>query len=148
MPTLVQNLRFALRMYRRQPGLTAAALLAIGLGAAGSTVILSVANAILYQPILLPQPGQLVLISSENEAFGASGVPASPADFADYRHGLQGVAVAAFHRTRMVLREGGEPERIRGCQVSEDCFRRLGVPPRLGSAAPLWRGDRAAARLT
>ena len=60
MERLLQNLRFSLRMLRRNPGLTATVLLTLALGIGANTAIFTVDYATLLAPLPYPHPDQLL----------------------------------------------------------------------------------------
>ena len=62
MQTLIQNLRFSLRMLGRNPGLTITILLTVALGIGANTAIFTVDYATLLAPLPFPQPNQLVMV--------------------------------------------------------------------------------------
>jgi putative ABC transport system permease protein len=83
METLLQNLRFSLRMLGRNPGLTATVLLTFALGIGANTAIFTVDYATLLAPLPYPEPKQLVMVWSKIQTYH-NGVAAG--DFTDWKN--------------------------------------------------------------
>jgi putative ABC transport system permease protein len=127
--TLFQDLRFALRMLRKNPGFTAIAVLTLALGIGVNTTIFSIAEAFLVHPIALPSLGRLVAITTGQKN------PAAAADYLDWKsqsHSFD--QVAAYRTGDMNLTGIGEPERIYGAAITADFFAAIGVEPVRGRA--------------
>lgn len=128
MDILLQNLRYALRMLRKNPGFTVVAVITLALGIAANTTIFSWINATLLDPI----PG--VSRSSEMVAveMGHAGSFSYP-DFLDLRdHNNSFGGLTAFAFAPASLTGDGKPERIWATLVSANYFDVLGVKPALG----------------
>jgi putative ABC transport system permease protein len=82
MQTLLQNLRFSLRLLGRNPGLTITVLLTVALGIGANTAIFTVDYATLLAPLPFPQPNQLVMVWSKIQD-NRNGVAAG--DFSDWK---------------------------------------------------------------
>ncbi len=82
MQTLLQNLRFSLRMLARNPGLTITVLLTVALGIGANTAIFTVDYATLLAPLPFPKPNELVMVWSSIQG-NRNGVAAG--DFTDWK---------------------------------------------------------------
>jgi predicted permease len=138
---LAQDLKWALRRLRREPGfaLATVAILALGIGA--STGLFSVADAVVFRPLPFTEPGRLVWIDErtpEGDRFSVS-LP----NLLDWRRSAKSFAGIAGFQLRNASLDvglgasgGGEPEKVLAAPVSADFFSVLGVRPRLGGAFP------------
>src|ERR1700732_3174987 len=82
MQSLLQNIRFSLRMLTRKLGLTLTVLLTLAVGIGANTAIFTVDYATLLAPMPYPQPDQLVMVWSKIQTFH-NGVAAG--DFVDWK---------------------------------------------------------------
>jgi putative ABC transport system permease protein len=146
--TLVQDLRFGLRMLRKAPGFTAVAVITLALGIGANTAMFSVVNAVVLRPLPYPHSDRLVWIAESVPALKSEA--ASGGDYVDWKdqnHTLDRIA-AYDTMYRGSLREGaagpgsadfnltgrGTPERVHSAFVSASFFATLGVEPQLGRA--------------
>jgi putative ABC transport system permease protein len=126
---LLQDLRFGVRMLRKNPGFTAIAVLTLALGIGVNTTIFSIAEAFLVHPIAVPSLGRIVAITTGQKN------PAAAADYLDWQsqsHSFD--QVAAYRSGDMNLTGNGEPERVYGAAVTANFFAAVGVEPPRGRA--------------
>jgi putative ABC transport system permease protein len=127
MEGLRRDLAHALRMFRRNPGFTIAAIAALTLGIGANTAIFTVVNAVLLKPVPFPEPDRLVMLVV-TAPWGTFSW-ASPARFSHWRAQTSVIQDAAAFRTVLVnLTDGDGPEQLRAGQVSADYFRLFGAP--------------------
>jgi len=131
---MLTDLRYALRMLRRQPGFTAVALVALALGIGANTAIFSIVNGVLLRPLPYPDPDRLVQIWRDLRLQdGPAQEWASAPVFFEWQ-----AQTDVFERVAAVtgwgpsLTGAGDPERVVGAQVSRDYFEALGARPVLG----------------
>src|SRR5260370_6601365 len=83
MPRFIQDLRYAFRMMRQNPGFTAAAVLALALGIGATTAIFSVVNGVILRPLPYPDSDRLVQIFETEPNLPT--VPVNMADYLDWK---------------------------------------------------------------
>ena len=125
MNNLIQDLRYALRQLRKNPGFTAVALLTLTLGIGGNTAIFSVVHAVLLKPLEYRDPDRVVIVTEG----------ATPVRFAEMMAGSRsytelGDFTVGFED--MALSGAGEPEMLKGARVSANFLHILGVSPLMG----------------
>src|ERR1700751_1340963 len=100
MQALLQDLRFAIRQMRKNPGFALITTLTLALGIGATTAIFSLINAVLLRPLPFPDPNLLVYLQQEDHSSGAA-VPEnlSYPDFFDWRNQTRSFeAIASYHR--------------------------------------------------
>jgi predicted permease len=128
---LGQDLRYGFRTLRKNPGFTAVAILALGLGIGANTAIFSVVNGVLLQPLGYPEPGRLMRIYERTAEF-SQGSAAYP-NFLDWRRESRSFTeMGAYRSADFNFTGAGEPEQVSGEYVSPGVFAILGVTPLLG----------------
>ncbi len=133
MGTLLQDLKYGLRMLARNPGFTAVAVITLALGIGANTAIFSVLNAVLLHPLPYKDPDQLVVIWENNASKGIEHGIVSPLDFLDWRdqsHSFE--EISAWRTWFYTLTGRGEAEQVWGVRTSANFFRLLGVRAALG----------------
>ncbi|MGH9410019.1 MAG: ADOP family duplicated permease, partial [Vicinamibacterales bacterium] len=134
--TVVQDARYAIRQFGRQPGFATVAILTLALGIGLSTALFSVIDAALLHPLPYPHPEQLVTIDVETSARGTPiGYAPSVADIRRWR-GMSSV-IAHIGSGRVsgftpLIVDAGVPQRLVVASASEDFLESYGVAPILG----------------
>src|SRR5260370_3342819 len=85
MQTLLQDVRYGLRMLAKNPGFTLIAILTLALGIGANATIFSVINSVILRPLPFPEPERLVAIRGADTRNNERGRPVSYPDFADLR---------------------------------------------------------------
>jgi putative ABC transport system permease protein len=128
-----QDAGFALRMMRKSPGFTLAAILTLGLGIGANSAIFSVVNAVLLKPLPYQNGARLVHLQQQATQMGVSDIPFSVPELIDYRaqnHTLDGLV--EYHNMNFILLGRSEPERVETGVVSWNYFDVFGVKPLVG----------------
>jgi len=126
---LSQDLRYALRQLRKNPGFSLVAILTLALGIGATTTIFSVVDGILLTPLPYDQPDRLVRVWPER--------PFSKSMLTEFRGQVPFFKGLTAHRHETFVLTGdgtGDPEELGGGLVSFDHFRVLGVAPAMGRA--------------
>jgi len=135
MNTLLQDIRFGLRMLLKSPSISIVATIALALGIGANTAIFSVVNAVLLRPLPFPNSESLVSLFETDLQRGLQRGTHSYPNFFDLR--AQNTAferVSCYHSSDYILTGRGDPARLQGAVVTADLFPLLGVQPMLGRA--------------
>ncbi len=130
MQTLLQNIRFSLRMLARNRGLTLTVLLTLAIGIGANTAIFTVDYATLLAPLPYPQPDQLVMVWSKIQTYH-NGVAAG--DFLDWKQ--QNTVfqdLCAWSGTSFNLATKDNPEYVSGDQRTYSMLQMIGEPLLMG----------------
>src|SRR5215471_1263832 len=128
--TLIQDVRYGLRGFRKNPGFAATAVLSLALGIGANTAIFRLFDALLFRPLPVKSPEELVLVTrhvgdqrslmlnnGERAAFGGSETLAG---------------LCASRHSRIRITRSGESQFAEGMFAGGNCFALLGVGPALG----------------
>src|ERR1044071_9130671 len=130
METLLQDVRYALRMLVKKPSFTAIVVLALAIGIGANTAIFSVVNAILLRPLPYKNPDRIAMIWMNNPKLGVDQDWHSYPNYADYKEQNQVFEeMAAFNDRSFNLTGTGELVRVMGVWTTASLFPVLGVDP-------------------
>ncbi len=136
METLVQDVRFAVRSLRRNPGFAATAVLVLALGIGANTAIFSAANAFFFRPLPFAEADRLVSLFESNPEFGWTHENSAPANVFDWEEQVEAFedvgTYASFTEEITWISDEGDPTIFSLTSVSGDLFDVLGVRPHLG----------------
>jgi predicted permease len=131
METLLQDIRYGIRLVAKSPGFAAIAILTLALGIGANTALFSVVNGVLLNPLPYHHPDRLVAIYAKTKEFSYSSI--SYPNFLDWVRSQRSFsAIAAFREDNLNLTGMGEPERVPSEMVSANFFSVLGVNPVAG----------------
>lgn len=135
MQTILQDLRYGMRLLLKKPGFTVIAVLTLALGIGANTAIFSVVNAVLLRPLPLLEPDRLATFWLSAPEKGLTEVNVPQGLFSLYRersHAFE--SMAAYDTGSLSLTGAGEPERLSCANVTFDYFSVLGREPQFGRA--------------
>jgi putative ABC transport system permease protein len=131
--SLIQDIRYGLRMMRKDTGFTATAVLILGLGIGANSAIFSVVNAVLLRPLPYRNAYRLVQVWETNPRANRWGQWASYPDFLDWRDQNRVFEdIAAFRPWPLRVTGGDHAEMLTGLLVTHNLLSLLGVQPMLG----------------
>jgi predicted permease len=137
MSTLLQDIRYAVRILAKGPGLSIAAILTLALGIGANTAVFSMVSALFLQPLPFPKAESIVMVWADHPSppVDCHQLPPQPRDLREwmdqdsvFEH------LAATRGLSMTLEAGDEAERIPGVDATAGLFPTLGVRPLLGRA--------------
>jgi predicted permease len=131
MGTVWQDLRYSLRILTKSPGFTTVAVVTLALGIGANTVLFSVVNGVLLNPLPYPNPERLVAVAEKFPPFPEASI-AYPnfLDWVRMNHTFE--ALAAYRHTGFNFTDSGEAQWLNAVQVSASFLPLLGVKPVIG----------------
>jgi len=132
MSTLLQDIRYAARTLRKNPGFGIIAVVCLALGIATNTTLFSCFNAMVLRPFPFADPDHLVALSDFNPRTGNRDA-ISYLNYLDWRDQSRSFSgIAAYTGRTIAITEGPEPVRLSGELITASLFPLLGVRPQLG----------------
>ena len=129
---LQQDLRYTVRILRRNPSFPIVAIITLALGIGANTAIFSVVNAVILRPLPYKDPGSLVMIWQKDIRRGTN-QRVSYFNFSDWRAARSNFEdIAAYSSGGFVFDQSGTKEIIPGATVSGTFFTTLGINAALG----------------
>jgi predicted permease len=131
--TVFQDIKFALRVFRKSPLFTAVVVLTLALGIGANTAIFSIVNAVLLRSLPFREPDRLQKVTFNNPGVGLRDVPFSVPEFEDLK-----TRAGVFEDVSVVwpvsanLTGAKEPQRLELLVVSPNYFSMLGATPQIG----------------
>jgi len=131
--TLMQDLRYAVRILRRNPGFTAVAVLSLAIGIGVNSAMFSLADALLLRPLSVSRPNEVVTVTGKTPSDPYTNI--SYRDYVDFRDrskSFEGLVACTLSTFGFSVRPGELPQMKVGYLASGNLFRAMGVEPELG----------------
>ena len=133
MQTFLQDLKYALRMLKKNPAFTALAILTLAVGIGANSAIFSVVNSVLLRPLPYRQPDRLVRVYSEFPTMQLRKFWLSPPELLDIqREAKSWEAIGAWAPGSPNVGTDSEPLRVTSAAITRSLIDVLGVSPQLG----------------
>jgi predicted permease len=127
----VQDVRYAIRLLRKNPGFASVAVLSLAIGIGANTAIFSLVSGVLLQPLPYADPDRLFAVREVRNSDGISPVtPVLARAWAEQCPSLEHVTLLRSSRGQVAA--GGDPATLPGARVTHNFFALLGVEPMLG----------------
>ncbi|MEP6917557.1 MAG: ABC transporter permease [Acidobacteriota bacterium] len=124
-----QDLVFALRHLRKNPGYALITVLTLALGIGANTAIFSVVNGVVLKPLAYPNPARLIFITSQFPALGFDQFWVSAPEFVEFGERNQSFqSVGAYRAGAVNLGTPDQPRRVNSAVVTSELMPVLGVP--------------------
>src|SRR5260370_13144742 len=130
---VVQDLRYAVRTLRKNPGFTIIAVLTLALGIGANTAIFSVVNAVLLRPLPYKNSARMIAVHIKTAMFPQFELAPSWPAFQAIRDGAGALeSAAAYWTTERTLTGQGEPAVLHVAGTSVDFFQQFGAEAEKG----------------
>jgi putative ABC transport system permease protein len=131
--TIWQDIRYGVRLLRKNSGFTLIAVITLALGIGANTAIFSVVNAVLLRPLPFKDPGRLVMVWERRANSATANLPISAHEFVAWKeraHSFESLTLIQPDGLNLTGR--GDPVTVTAAQVSAEFFPVVGVQPLLG----------------
>ena len=128
---LSNDLRYALRLQARRPGLTLVSLILLTLGIGATTAVFSIVYDVLLDPLPYPAAEELVKVWNQKIRQEEPRMLVSPPEYLDYRE-AKSLELAAYYPWSYSLTDEGEPERLNAVVATASLFEVLDVGAEIG----------------
>jgi putative ABC transport system permease protein len=130
---LIQDIRFGLRTALKNKGVTALAVTCLAIGIGLNTMMFSVTDGVLVQPLPYRDPDAIVALHTTQKANGIRRGSLSWLDLQDWKERSGSfAAIAGVQYRSFTVSNGGDADRYLGAAVSHDLFPLIGVSPQIG----------------
>jgi predicted permease len=131
---LVHDIRYAMRLLRRQPRHALVTILTLGLGIGATTVLFSVTYGVLMKPLAWPNAARLVELKETRGGSAPRFGAFTNTAYLAWRHKAATIeAIAGWSRSLVTLTSAGEPDRVRIVTAAPGLFAALGARPLAGA---------------
>src|SRR5678815_1410039 len=130
MTDFLQDIRYALRTFKRTAALTAVIVASLAIGIGANTAVFSVVNALLLKPLPYPEPDRLAVLWLRSPGINIPQDWPSPGQFIDVKNENRSFAELSISQGRagtLLARE--EAQRVEGLLTSSSLFRLFGARP-------------------
>ena len=133
MERLLQDVRFAVRLLRRDRGFALTILLTLGICIGANTTIFTIVNSVLLRPLPVADAERLVLVHNSYPRAGVERTANAVPDYYDRLREVDAFDEQALYNTRGVtIGVDGSPQRVLGMAATPSLLRMLGARPALG----------------
>src|SRR5260221_8229824 len=132
-PMLFQDIRFGFRTALKNKGVTGVAVACLAIGIGLNTMMFSVTDGVLIQPLPYQAPDRLIVLHTTDMPNNVRHAPLSWLELADWRERARSFSTLAGVQFRsFTVSDGGDSDRYAGAAVSRELFPLLGKTPQLG----------------
>ena len=113
-----QDVKFGIRVLRRNPGFTLTAVITLALGIGANTALFSVIYGVLLRPLPYREGDRLVVLNQQARLNNVNRLGFSVKEFEDYRDQNKTMEMVEHHAMSFILYGRNEPERVQTSVVS------------------------------